>query len=232
MNKLKTMMLSTIAIVALTANAYAGSIGFGVTGSLAGVTAKGTELEGAVEKSQTTSVANESMLGSVFAEYTFDGDHGMSFGVDWIPTSANVNADTLSRTDTEASQEGTLAETAVSQIRSAQAEVDNYLTYYAELPLHGGLYAKGGFSTMDVNTLESIGSGKTYGNKSVDGTMWGIGYKNTFGSRGFYKVEGTHTTFDGFTINEAGQSTNSGQNSVTVSDLIVKRGQFSIGYSF
>ena len=233
MKNLKKMLVATIAIVALsTMNAFAGSIGIGVSGSLAMVSATGTELEAAAEKSQTTTALNDTYIGDVFAEYIFDGDHGMTFGVAYIPGSADVNASTLSRTDTETSQEGTVTTTSASVTRSAQAEVDNHLTYYAELPLHGGLYGKIGYSTMDVTTLENIGTSKKYGNKSVDGTMYGIGYKNSFGNNGFYKLEANRTNYGGFTLNETGQSSDSNQNSITVNDIDIDKASFAIVYKF
>ena len=236
MNKIKKMnkmLLSTIAIVALsTTNSFAGEVGFGVSGSIANISGNGSELEAAAERSQNTSFANDANIGSMFAEYVFDGDHGMTFGIDYIPGSANVNAKTLSRTDIEASQEGTQGETTASVTRTAQAEIDNHLTYYAELPLVGGLYGKLGYATMDVNTTENIGTTKAYGNKSVNATVWGFGYKNSIGSNAFYKVEGTHANYGGFTLNETGQSTNSAQNSITVADIIVNKATFAIGFKF
>ena len=232
MNKIKKMLVSTIAIVALsTMNAFAGEIGFGVTGSFAGISGNGSEKD-TNRTSQNASAYNSTSVGSMFAEYTLDGDHGMTFGVDYIPGSANVNAKTLSRTDTESSVEDTETTTTTSVTRSAQGKIDNHLTYYAELPIHGGLYGKLGYATMDVTTQESFASSKAYGNTSVDGVVMGIGFKSDIGSNAFYKVEGTHTNYGGFTLNETGQTTNSDQNSITVSDIVVNKGTFAIGFKF
>jgi len=228
MIKLKNMLLATIAIVALTTSAFAGTIGLGVTGSYAIIQADGEEtIDSAVNATNgKANVSNRATVGSIFGEYSFDGDHGMTFGVDWMPGSANVSQSSITRTDA-ASIPGD-AETDDGS-RTAQAEVENHLTYYAELPIHGGLYVKGGYVEMDVNTLESSAlTTGSYGNKSVDGMLWGVGYKNTIGSNAFYKVEGTMTDFDTMTF--ASDSTNTG-NSVKA-DLDVSKLTFALGFSF
>jgi hypothetical protein len=228
MNTIKNMLMTVIAITFLSTSAFAGSVGFGVTGSIAVVEANGTETDGTSTGASATDVSsraaaasNNVAIGSVFAEYMFDGDHGMTFGIDWIPGAADVNSKKLSRTDATADAGETDQDDGTY---TAQAEVENHMTYYAELPIHGGLYVKAGYVEMDVNTTEtSIGG--TYGNTSVDGTLLGLGYKVDFGTSSYYKLEGTQTEFDTITL----KSTTNNQ---VKADLDVTRLTFALGYKF
>ena len=233
MTKLKNMLIAAIAIAAFSTNVLAGSFGIGASGSFANISGSGTETEGTAADASPTaaSATNTAWIGSVFAEYSFDGDHGMTFGVDYLPGSANVNSKKLSRTDVETSVEGTVAQTATSVKRDAQAAVENHMTYYVELPVTGGLYAKAGYVEMDVITSENIGTTKSYGNTSVDGYMFGAGYKVQTDGAMYYKLEATHTEFDTLSLKEVGQTSGSPANSVKA-DLDVTKATFALGYKF
>ena len=138
-----------------------------------------------------------------------------------------INSKKLTRTDATADGNETTQD---DGDRTAAAEIDNVMALYVEMPVHAGLYAKGGIVRMDVNTLESstITTTSTYGNETVDGVMFGFGYKNSFGDNGFYKVEGTHTAMDSMTF--SGSQTDKG-NQITA-DLDVTRATFAVGYNF
>ena len=225
MNKLRNMLIAAIAIVALSTSAFAGSVGIGVTGNLALISATGSGAEGTdAEVNQSAEAHKNSFVGSLFAEYSFD--NGFTLGLDYIPGSAKVSKG-VSRTDIELSAAGGAA-TTLSVTRTAQAEVENHMTYYAEIPLHAGLYVKGGWVQLDVNTQET-GGAQSYGNATVDGILYGIGYKNEFGTSAYYKVEGTQTSFDTLTLVGTG-----GVDSPTTikADLDVAKLTFALGYKF
>ena len=233
MIKLRNLLIAVITITSMSTAVLAGSFGFGVSGSLFSVGASGTELEaGQTDEVHNKANASENgALGSIFAEYTFDVLNGLTIGVDHIPGSANVNSQTLTRTDIQTSVEDTVTTTTTSLARSAQAEIENHMTYYVELPLGStGIYGKLGHVELDVNTKENLGTPK-YGNTSVDGQLFGIGYKYNSGSRWFYKVEGTHTEFDTINLTSTGNTTNSTANKITA-DLDVTKATFALGFSF
>ena len=231
---------NTIAILILTTFGFtaanAGSFGIGVTGSYAAVKAEGTESDkdGATDLSaesvaslRSATAHNDTIIGSVFAEYSMD--NGFTVGLDYIPGSADVNSKSLSRTDVTADVKEVQGQD--DGARTAQAEVENHYTIYAELPVHAGMYIKGGYVEMDVNTLESnavTAGGSTYGNTTVDGILFGLGYKNSFGSNGYYKLEGSHTEFD--TISLASSEADKGNN--ISADLDVTKLTFALGYAF
>lgn len=221
---MKKILIGLLVSFALTGVSYAGSYGIGVTGSLAGVHADGTEADkdGTSDSSVRTATASETaIIPSLFGEYSWD--NGFTVGLDYVLGTANVNSKKITRTDDS-------AESAQDGDRSAQAEIENVTTIYVEVPVHAGLYLKGGFVQMDVNTLEAdtVTTAGSYGNASVDGTVLGFGYRNSFGTNGFYKVEGTFTEMDSMTFN----STTTDKGNKITADLDVTKATFAIGYNF
>ena len=221
---MKKILIGLLASLALTGVSYAGQFGLGVAGSFAAISADGTETDkdGTADTSVRKATAgNSAIVPSLFAEYSLD--NGFTLGADFVMGSANVNSKKLTRTDDS-------AESAQDGDRTAQAEIDEVVTFYVELPLHAGLYVKGGITQMSVNTLESdtVTTAGTYKNENVDGVVYGLGYKNTFGNNGFYKVEGTHTAMDSMTFNS---STTDKGNRVKA-DLDVTKATFAIGVNF
>ena len=154
----------------------------------------------------------------------YSADNGFTIGFDYIPGSADVSSNSIKRTDATADANETTQD---DGDRTANAEIENHTTIYAEVPLHNGLFFKGGYVEMDVNTTESetVAGGSTYGTKTVDGLLYGLGYRNSFGTNGFYKVEGTHTAFDSISL------ASSSDHKISA-DLDVTQAKFSIGYNF
>jgi hypothetical protein len=230
MKNIQLTLAAIIATLMLSTSAFAG-MGLGVTGSLVNVHANGEELEGGVANQINTkaTASNQTYTGSLFAEYTWD--NGFTFGVDYIPGSADVNSKRITRQDIELSKEGTNPAVPGNVDRSAQAEVENHLTYYAELPIHGGLYVKAGYVTLDVNTTEVSGATK-YGNTDTDGMLLGFGFKNETSGNWYYKVEATHTEFDTITLTGTGHTAGSAAANKVKADLDVTKATFALGYAF
>ena len=231
MIKLRNMLVAMVAILALSTSAYAGSFGIGATGSMAVVSGQGSSVEGtaADESPQSAEVTKNTALGSIFAEYSLDAFNGLTFGIDYIPGTADVSKG-FTRTDTNNAH---LEESgsATSTVRSANAEIDNHMTYYAELPIHAGLFVKAGLVKMDVTTKET-GGNSLYGNASLDGTLLGAGYKNDIGSNMYYKVEGTYTDFDTLKLTSTGGLGTVVNDSTISADLDVTKLTFALGYKF
>lgn len=234
MNKLKTTILAACAIAAMSTNAFAGQFGIGVSGSIAAVAASGTEKDtdntGTEVSNREATASNNVALGSIFAEYTFEGLAGMTFGVDMIPATADVNSKNLSRTDTAIGL-GTSGSSTGSTKYTAQAEISDHYTYYAELPLGGsGVYVMAGYTEMDVATKEKSDNAQTgsYPDTSVDGVKYGIGVKGSLGSGSmFYKIQGSHTEYDTLTV----KSDSTKPNSISA-DLDVTAATIAVGFNF
>ena len=224
---MKKQLITIMASLFLATSALAGQFGVGVSGSIAAIAATGTESEttntGTENSIRTANASENAFIGSVFAEYSLD--NGFTLGVDYIPGSADVNSKSITRTDVTAdANEGVQDD----GDRTANAEVENHITIYAEVPLQAGLYVKGGYIEMDVITKDSstVTTSTQYGNKTVDGIQYGLGYKNSFGNNGFYKVEASHSDFDTLSL------TSTGAENTIKADLDITKATFALGYNF
>tara|TARA_A100001015_G_C14872379_1_gene664920 strand:+ start:663 stop:1127 length:465 start_codon:yes stop_codon:yes gene_type:complete len=151
---MKKLLITIIAFFAFTGISYAGSWGMGVSGSIVKVSADGTETTGAgtngTANTNSKSVDALGMTGSLFLDYEMDS--GIVLGFSSVPFSADVSDKTHQRSETAQGKSGTDASGAV--VRKADAEIEFFNTVYIEYPI-GSMYAKLGFSQVDVNTKEN-----------------------------------------------------------------------------
>lgn len=231
MTKLRNMLIAVIAITSLTTSAFSGTFGLGVSGSLISTSASGTETEGTAAETGTkdATAGNTAAIGSIFAEYSF-GDGGFTIGFDHVPGEADVNNKAISRTEVDTSIEGNEGTQSADVTRKGQATIDNANTYYAEVRIHSGLYVKAGITQLDLTTAKMVGD-KSYGSTTIDGSVFGIGFKQDIGTNGFYKVEGTTRSYDTMNLTEKNQSTNSAANTIKA-DLDATMLTFALGYKF
>ena len=160
MNKQIITVLASLGLILSSTVAFAGSFNVGVAGAIAHIEADGSETTTAGDNGaanatiNTATVDNDNVfIGSIFAEYEMDG--GLAIGLEHIPGSADVSDKTKSRTETDKSITGQVATQTTSVKRSAQAEIENYMGVYVEVPVMGSpLFVRAGMSEMDVNTLE------------------------------------------------------------------------------
>jgi len=222
MIKLRNMMIAVIAITALSSSAFAGSFGVGVGGHAGSVSADGTET-GHGGGTKTATAGNDIMFGSYFFEYNFGDSERFTIGADIIPGEADINRKTLKRTDPASGDENNTAGD-----RSANAQISDHVTYYADLVLGAGVYVKAGFAQVDIKTKEAFsGSGTvgSYPDKTLDAWTYGIGQKGDIGTSGFYKVEGYIVDYDSFS------ATSTTSNTVKA-DLDVTGASFKVGMKF
>ena len=78
---------------------------------------------------------------------------------------------------------------------------------------------------VDVITNENLGTGSTYGNTSLDGTMYGVGYNKTFDNSVFIRGEAMMLDFDSAKMT-------SDDNTIELNNLEGAMGKISIGKSF
>ena len=231
MHKYILAIITTFCLI--TSNAFAGSFGMGVAGTMASVSAEGSESEdtntGTDQSVRDATAGNEFVLGSVYAEYSFGDSEVFTLGIDYIPGSADVNRKTLERTDTTAD-----AKEAQQQDgkRTANAELSDHITYYAELGKMNGIYGKVGFAQVDVETKDTethAGTSGLYPDKTLDAWTYALGYKGEFGERGIFKIEGFFTDYDSFSA-----TNNSGKTSTKTvkADLDVVGASLRVGIKF
>ena len=184
----------------------------GLSGALADVSASGTETEGG-EKTNG-SADNQVGVVSIFAEYTGLVD-GFTFGIDYIPMAADVSSKVKKRSDTE-----------------AQAELENHLTLYASYAVNETMYVKGGAVMVDLNTLESLGTGSKYGNETVHGVLLGVGFEQEISPTSVGRLELSHTIYEGTSFKSSVARSGVTANNLIDVDLDVTMLKASIGYKF
>ena len=226
MKKLRNILIGLVAAISLTSVAQAGSFGLGVSGAIASVSAEGTETtvggNSGDNSVQSATAGNSFAFGSVFAEYNFGDSERFTLGVDFIPGEADINSKTLSRTDAATpgytpQQSGTV---------KANATIKDHYTIYGELKIAGGVYAKYGFSQVDIDVKQTNSADYgTYPDKTLDAHTYGIGYKGEFGSNGFYKVEGFYSDYDNYSATSTSSNT-------VAANLDVTGAKLSLGYKF
>ncbi len=235
---MKKIFITIVASILLSSSVFAASFNIGATGAIATVEADGKETTGAgasgtanVNKKQ---VDNENVaIGSVFAEYESDY-WGITLGVEYVPGEADVSNSVLKRTDTETSVTGGAAVTSTSRTFQAQATVENLYTAYIELPIYESFFVRAGMASIDVNTEEvKSGNGGSYGNKTLDGTTLGAGFKGNFEANDQinWKIYYEATDFDTLKLTSSGNSVASETNSIEA-DLDVSALKLAIGYRF
>ena len=149
-----------------------------------------------------------------------------SLGLDYIPVDADVSDKTKTRTDVETSVTGTATATTTSRTQSAQAEISDHMTLYATYSLDSGAYFKLGYIHADLNTLESLGTGSTYGDTDLDGQTIGFGTNVTMDNGVFVRAEANYMTFD------SSEGLTSGDNTVTLTNLDGVTASIKVGKSF
>ena len=223
---LATLMLTTMSINFAKAEGFA----VGVIGAYNMIEADGTETEGtaADTSTRTKSVSNNVFTGSVFGEYSFANvsyaDSGITFGIRYTPGSADVSDKVFSRTDT-AEGTGVAGDSSGSVTYKAQAEIDNYINYYLDIPVYKSVYVKAGWSQIDVSTKESGSSTTgTYGDATIDGVNYGVGVKGENGNY-VWKLAYEATNFN--TLNLTSSTSNK-----IKADLDTSEVNLSVGYKF
>ena len=214
-------LLATIFFSVLYVSSVSADMGLnvGVSGQAGLFAASATETSGTGTAAQKNNATEHGSAGwaSVFAEMTIN-DRFM-LGVDYVP--AALETDT---TETANSSQYDGATTT----QKIQLDFEDLTTVYVGVMLGDAFYAKAGVSTVEVITNENLGSGGTYGNTDLDGSMFGVGYVYTADNGAFVRVEGNYLSFDGVSVTNAENS----DVSVKLKNLDGLTGKISIGKSF
>jgi hypothetical protein len=220
--KITTLAVSLGLVMATSTVLNAGEnngIGFGVT--LKGAVVDTTGSETLRTTGQVTSAEERAAIAipSFFVQY--ESPWGVVLGYDFVSESGDTEIGNKSRllTNPLGSGEGD------SGTNKASAEIDSIETIYLESPAYAGIYVSVGYVEADIITTESLDSGGSYGNASVDGYALGIGKRGHFGdSNLFYKLQGTYT--------DLGSVTLTNDSNTIKADLEAVTAGLSIGYAF
>jgi len=161
-------------------------------------------------------------IGSVFVEYEINDQ--LAFGIDYVPHS--MESETAEKTKADI----TTSTTSADRTNSVQVDFEDLTTIYATLstPEMNGVYVKAGYMQVDVITNENLGTGGSYGNTELDGTMFGMGYHVANDNGAFFRFEGNYLQFDSQTLTNS----NTSETSIKLKHLDGVSGKISVGKSF
>ena len=224
---MKKLILTVLASIALTGAAFAQNYSIGVTGTAMYYDASGTETTKSSSEKNNKSDSGVVPIPSLFIETELDT--GATIGLDIIPFSAKV-ADGSMTADDDAETSGT---------NKVDVNFKNHVTLYVESPIDtqlDGSYIKFGISTVTIETDETMSTGSTYGDETVQGLTVGFGVKRDMATGGFMKVEGAVSHYQGATFNgsfngnSAGDSAN--RNVIDLDDFNTAGIRVSVGKRF
>ena len=195
-------------------------VNLGVSGNLSVFHATGVETE--VSEKNTEDATGVAGYSSIFIEKTL-GDR-FTIGYDFVPDALDSETAETVRNDLKAKADG--ASSAVTN--TIKVAFEDLSTLYVALNITENFYVKAGMTSVDVITKESLATGSAYGNTSLDGTVYGVGYNNSFDNGMFFRVEGSIMEFDSAKLT----STTNSDNVIELKDLEGASGKVSIGKSF
>ena len=173
-----------------------------------------------IKKENATGVAGYS---SFFIEKTLGPN--LTVGYDYVPDTLGTDTVENTRCDnnTNPAQGGSCG-SGTNAANTVQIDFNDLTTYYATLNV-GDVFFKYGIMEVDVITNENLATGSTYGNTSLDGTMYGVGYNKTFDNAVFIRGEAMMLDFDSAKMT-------SEDNTIELNNLEGAMGKISIGKSF
>jgi len=223
MNKLRITFVTILASLLLTVSSFA-EIRVGVSAGFNMIESAGTEtLKDSSAATTHTEQAN-AIVPSIFLELATA--NGLGVGIDMITGTADLAGSGRTKNnpaDAATNDTGT---------NKANAEVDGVTTGYIIKTFESGLLVKLGLSQADVNTKESLNSGTTYGNVSVDGIHYGIGYEMKRDSGLFFRTTAEVTDFDTLSLTGSQVGGTASSFNKISADVDILAAKLSIGKAF
>ena len=217
---MKKLLLTLVLSAFYISSASAVSMSVGVSGQAGIFAASAKESTGTKQKG-SGSEHGSAGWGSIFLEGQFNK---LIIGVDYVPGALETDT-----TETAKSDKGVTAVTPTTVTNKIQVDFENLTTVYIGAMLNDNFYVKAGGVAVDVITNESLGTGASYGNTDLSGTMLGIGYHNSNDNGTFFRFEGNYMSFDGTSLKATGTAAD---NTIELKNLDGVSGKISIGKTF
>lgn len=198
-------------------------------------TASGTNGNSGGAETATTSNSKRSEdnmafgYGSIFMEFHL-GDH-IRLGVDYVPmkleseTTEKVNAKIVSKEFQHAAAYQT---SKAGTTNNVQVDLKDLRTLYASLYLNS-FYLKAGIMEGDLITNEKMGTGSSYGNTTLEGTVIALGYERSLDKGYFVRGEVQQLELDNITLKSTGSENTT---TINVKGMEGMSGMLSVGKSF
>ena len=227
---MKKLIACLFASVMFFANPVLADLAIGVTANFSSIDTDGSETLKTSELVTTGSVKEEVVVPSAFLEYALD--LGLTLGFEYVPVNAELGSNKATRVDK-------LAGGNVTVNQNAQAEISDHWTVYLETPAIGwgnaygvfgenGLYLTAKHSELTVTTDESLGTGSSYGDATVEGTTFGAGVRTKLWDHMLVKLEASYTDYDEIILYSSG----SDAVSTIKAEPDAAQVRLSIGFSF
>ena len=221
---MRKLIITTFLACIYSVSSYAVNVNVGLSGQAGIFAANGQETHadatpGEVANSykKTGDAYGEVAYSSIFAEVVLR---------DRLMIGMDVVLDTLASETTESRRaDKTTTETASNVENKVQIDFEDLTTFYAGLMVTENAYIKAGVVSVDVVTNETLGTGGSYGNTSMDGMSYGVGYNKTMDNGLFIRAEGNYMSFDSVSLS-------SGDMTVKVKNLDGLTGKLSVGKAF
>ncbi len=166
---------------------------------------------------------------SFFIEKTLPGPlKRFAIGYEYSPDSLATETVKNTQNDMTTALKCTAVIACVAKENTVKLTFEDLTTYYMTLNLTENFYVKAGIVEVDVMTQESLATGSTYANTSLDGSMMGLGASKKFDSGVFLRFEGIYMEFDNKTLTSETNSTNT----ASLNSLEGAMGKLSVGKTF
>jgi hypothetical protein len=190
--------LFAIAIFSIWGSVAHAEIKYGL-GLMAGqVSTDGSETEGTAADTSTRSKSIEEIFVGADLYVESVSDNGFAIGLSYVPFEIELGSG--QRTDTNSAAD--IASEADTGTRKASADLTDFFTLYANVPMGEKLYALLGYHFATISTTETLNE-TSYPDADVEG------YQVGFGSRsGNMKYELAYSDFDSIKLTGTGGGTN------------------------
>ena len=142
-------------------------------------------------------------MGSIFLEAALTDR--VSLGVNYVPHSMETE------TATNTQNIGNLPADPGSgeKVNTVSLSFEDLTTIYALINLNDNVYVKAGYMDVEVVTEETLATGGSYGNTSLDGYEIALGYSMDLADGMFARFEASYMDLDGATLTNKNDSTKS-----------------------
>ena len=209
------MLLGTFSI----ASAEVG-LNVGVSGNMGVFTAEAEETMGTTEKGGSDRAVGVFGYASIFVEKEL-GDY-FAFGIDYNPS--DMDSETV-ETNKKCSDQDTPTASCNQVVKVSFSDMT---TFYATVNVTENLYVKAGIGEVDLITKETLGTGGTYGDTSLDFNVLGVGYVKDLTNGLFVRAEGNYMDFDDIKLNSKTGETRF----IKANGIAGASGKISVGKSF
>ena len=221
---MKKLLLSVVFSVFYVTSASADlGVNVGVSGNAGIFAASASEVTtDAGGSNQNGSEHGSAGWASIFIEKSI-GDR-LIVGVDYVPMALETDTTETAKSDKRTAS----SETVTNSTNKIQIDFEDLTTVYVGAMLTENFYVKAGLMHVEVITNESLGTGSTYGNVELDGSMFGMGYHASNDNGTFFRFEGNYLSFDGNTVTSSTDT----EKSIKLKNLDGISGKISVGKTF